>query len=57
VSPRRACWAEGREDEDLVVAEAGHKAQSALLHAQQIATDVYHEALVSFSTRFPFAVL
>lgn len=47
--PRReACSGEGEgEGGNMVVVEEGHKAQSALLHAQQVAEDMYHASLVS----------
>lgn len=42
--PREACSNVGR---DAVIVEEGHKTQTALLHAQQVADDMYHESLVS----------
>lgn len=42
--PREACSIEGR---NTVIVDEGHKAQSALLHAQQVADDMYHASLVS----------
>ena len=44
--PREAYSSEGRST--AVIMEEGHKAQSALLHAQQVAEDMYHAALVSW---------